>query len=76
MESVRTSSERRWQNGIAERWVGVCRQELVEYVIAMGESHLKRLLSDYVRCHHEDRSHPGLVSRVKGQPTFWGRMRF
>ena len=45
---VRTSYESPWQNGIAERWIGSCRRELLDHVIAFSEAHLKRLLSDYV----------------------------
>jgi hypothetical protein len=49
-----------WQNGVAERWIESCRRELLDLVIAVNERHLKRLLFDYVRYHHEDRTHLGL----------------
>lgn len=65
MKPVRTSFGSPWQNGAAERWVGSCRRELLDHVIAINERHLKRLLSDYVRYHHEDRTHLGLR---KGTP--------
>ena len=42
-----------WQNGIAERWVGSCRRDLLDHVIAVNERHLKRVLSEYVCYHHE-----------------------
>jgi putative transposase len=57
---VRTSFRSPWQNGVAERWVESCRRDLLDHVIAFNESHLKRLLSDYVRYYHEDRTHLGL----------------
>jgi putative transposase len=57
---VRTSFQSPWQNGIAERWVESCRRDLLDHVIAFNERHLKRLLSDYVRYYHEDRTHLGL----------------
>jgi len=57
---VRTSFQNPWQNGIAERWVESCRRDLLDHVIAFNERHLKRLLSDYVRYYHEDRTHLGL----------------
>src|ERR1700745_3966996 len=60
INAVRTSFESPWQNGIAERWVGSCRRELLDHVIALNERHLKRLLSEYVSYHHEDRTHLGL----------------
>jgi len=39
-------------NGIAERWVGSCRRDLLDHVIALNERHLKRLLSEYVSYHN------------------------
>jgi putative transposase len=66
----RTSFRSPWQNGIAERWVGSCRRDLLDHMVALNERHLKRLLSEYVRYHHEDRTHLGLE---KGTPE--GRIR-
>lgn len=63
---VRTSFESPWQNGVAERWVESCRQDLLDHVIAVNERHLKRLLSEYVRYYHEDRTHLGLGKRTPG----------
>jgi hypothetical protein len=60
LSPVRTSFESPWQNGVAERWVESCRHDLLDHVIALNEQHLKRLLSEYVRYHHEDRTHLGL----------------
>src|SRR5262250_2976441 len=57
---IRTSFQSPWQNGIAERWIESCRHDLLDHVIAADERHLKRLLSDYVRYYHEDRTHLGL----------------
>ena len=57
---TRTSFRSPWQNGMAERWVGSCRQDLLNHVIAFHERHLKRLLIEYIRYYHEDRTHLGL----------------
>ena len=57
---TRTSFRSPWQNGLAERWVGSCKRDLLDHVIALNERHLKRLLSEYVQYHHEDRTHLGL----------------
>ena len=57
---VRTSIQSPGQNGVVERWVESCRRDLLDHVIATSERHLKRLLSDYVRYYHEDRTHLGL----------------
>jgi len=48
----RTSFRSPWQNGIAERWVESCRQDLLDHIVALNERHLKRLLAEYVRYHH------------------------
>src|ERR1039458_1821283 len=60
MGPVRTSFESPWQNGVAERWVESCRRDLLDHVIVVNERHLKRLLSEYVRYYHDDRTHLGL----------------
>lgn len=60
MSPVRTSFASPWQNGVAERWVESCRRDMLDHVIAVNERHLKRLLSEYVRYYHEDRTHLGL----------------
>jgi putative transposase len=56
----RTSVQAPWQNGIAERWVGSCRREILDHVIALSEPHLRRLIRDYVACYHDDRIHDSL----------------
>ncbi len=60
LEPKRTSVQAPWQNGIAERWVGSCRREILDHVIALNEPHLRRLIRDYVTYHHEDRIHDSL----------------
>ena len=67
---MRTSFESPWQNGVAERWVESCRRDLLDHVIAVNERHLKRLLSEYVRYYHDDRTHLGLSKETPG-----GRVR-
>ncbi len=41
LTAVRTSVRSPWQNGIAERWVGSCRCDLLDHVIPLNERHLK-----------------------------------
>src|SRR3984957_8289841 len=62
----RTSFRSPWQNGIAERFVGNCRRDLLDHVIVLNERHLKRLMWEYVRYYHEDRTHLALS---KGTPS-------
>ena len=63
---MQTSIRNSWQNGVAERWVGRCRRDLVDYIIALNERYLKRLLADYIRYYHEDRTHLGLRKQTPG----------
>jgi putative transposase len=63
IDPVRTAFESPWQNGVEERWVESCRRDLSDHIIAMSEGHLKRLLSQYVRYYHEDRSTDKILAR-------------
>ena len=65
-QPISTAFRSPWQNGVAERWVGSCRRDLLDHVIVLNEQHLKRLMSEYVRYYHEDRTHLGLA---KDTPT-------
>jgi transposase InsO family protein len=56
----RTSPLSPWQNGIAERWIGSCRRELLDHVIALNEYHLRRLIRDYISYYRADRIHDSL----------------
>lgn len=66
---VRTSFASPWQNGVAERWIGSARRDLLDHVIAWNEKHLMRLLSSYVRYYHEDRTHLGLAKQTPAGRT-------
>jgi putative transposase len=60
IQPKQTSFRSPWQNGVAERWVGNCRRDLLDHVIVVNALHLKRLINEYVRYYHEDRTHLGL----------------
>jgi putative transposase len=60
LQPKRTSVRSPWQNGLAERWVGSCRREILDHVIALNEEHLRRLIGEYINYHHEDRIHDAL----------------
>ena len=83
IKAVRTAVDCPWQNGVAERWVGSCRRELLDHVIAISESHLRRLLSSYVEYYHQDRTHCGLQKQTpvrrarcsgRGRVVAWPRV--
>jgi predicted YcjX-like family ATPase len=65
--AVQTSIQSPWQNGVAERWVGSCRRDLLDHIIALNEHHLKRLLAAYTSYHHADRTHLGLRKETPGR---------
>jgi len=68
-QPLRTAFRSPWQNGIAERWVGSVRRDLLDHVIVLNRKHLRRLMNEYVRYYHEDRTHLGL-----GKDTPAGRV--
>jgi putative transposase len=60
IKAIRTSVRSPWQNGIAERWVGSARRDVLDHVIPMNEQHLRRLGREYLAYYHRDRTHIGL----------------
>ena len=65
----RISFQSPWQNGVAERFVGNCRRDLLNHVIVLYERHLKRLLSEYVRYYHDDRTQLALDKQTPVRRT-------
>jgi transposase InsO family protein len=61
LKPKRTSVQAPWQNGTAERWIGSCRREILDHVIALNEDHLRRMIREYVRYYREDRIHDSLA---------------
>jgi putative transposase len=60
MKPRRISPASPWQNGVAERWIGSCRRDLLDHVLIFNGAHLLRLVMDYVSYYHTDRTHDGL----------------
>jgi len=60
IQPTRTAYRSPWQNGVAERWVGSVRRELLGHVVVISVRHLRRLLTEYVAYYHDDRTHLGL----------------
>jgi putative transposase len=59
-ELIQASYQSPWQNGVAERWVGSWRRELLDQVMVFDEAHLRRLVCEYLGYYHADRIHDGL----------------
>lgn len=49
-----------WQNGIAERWVGSIRRELLDHVIILNQNHLHVLVQEYMDYYNNYRTHYNL----------------
>jgi len=49
-----------WQNGVADRWVGSVRRDLLDHLIPLNARHLRRWLNEYGCYEREDRTHLGL----------------
>ena len=64
IQPKRISFRSPWQNGVAERWVGSCRHDLLDHVIVLNERHLKRLMNEYVHYYQDDRTHLALDKRT------------
>jgi transposase InsO family protein len=60
IEEVITDAGAPWQNAYAERVIGSIHRECLDHMIIMGERHLKRILSCYVRYNHSARTHLSL----------------
>ena len=65
IESRPTALRSPWQNGLAERWAGTVRRELLDHVIVLDEDHLRRLLREYVGYYNSDRVHTRLRDAPK-----------
>ncbi len=61
IKSKKTSIQSPWQNPIAERAVGIFRQELLNHIIPLNEGHLQKLLHEYIHCYYNThRTHQGI----------------
>ena len=60
LQAKRRSIQSQCQKGLGEGWVGSCRREILDHVIALDEEHLRRLIGEYVNYHQEDRIHDAL----------------
>jgi len=65
IEPKRTALRSPWQNGIAERWVGTVKRDLLDHVIVIDEEHLRRPLLEYVEYYNRERVH----TRLRDSPT-------
>src|SRR5207245_261668 len=60
MKPTRISPASPWQNGVAERWIGSCRREILDHLLVLNEAHWRRLIRPYISYYHADRIHDSL----------------
>jgi len=61
IKEVRTAYRSPWQNPFVERYIGTLRRELLDHVIVFSQSHLERLLREFIEeYYHIARPHQGL----------------
>ncbi|MDR2712843.1 MAG: integrase core domain-containing protein [Clostridiales bacterium] len=53
-----------WQNGVAERLVGIVRRELLDFAIPINQRHLEKLLAEYVNYYNNVRTHQTLGGQM------------
>jgi putative transposase len=60
IREVKTAPRAPWQNPYVERLIGTLRRECLDYVLVLSETHLRRLLRDYLTYYHRCRTHLSL----------------
>ena len=60
IKEVMTAPRSPWQNPFVERLIRSIRNDCLDHVIVLNESHLKRILTSYFEYYHNDRTHYGL----------------
>jgi len=64
IQELRTAYRALRQNATCERFLGRVRRECLDYLIVLGESHLRRVLREYVAYFNTARPHQGLQQRT------------
>src|SRR6201982_1144305 len=49
-----------WQNGFAARLIGSIRRECLDYIVVLGEAHLRRILKSYALYYNRASEHPSV----------------
>jgi len=69
IEPKATAYHSPWHNGLAERWIGTVRRELLDHVVPIDEEHLRRLLLQYPGYYNGERVHTRLRDSPTGRPV-------
>ena len=60
IREVKTAPRSPWQNPYVERLIGTLRRECLDHMVVLNETHLRRLLRDYLIYYHSARTHLSL----------------
>jgi putative transposase len=60
IHEVKIAPRSPWQNPYVERLIGTLRRECLDHVVVLNETHLRRLLREYLIYYHEARTHLSL----------------
>jgi transposase InsO family protein len=60
IHEVKTAPRSPWQNPYVERLIGTLRRECLDHMVVLNETHLCRLLRDYLIYYHSARTHLSL----------------
>ena len=52
IHEVKTAPRSPWQNPYVERLIGTLRRECLDHIVVLNETHLRRLLRDYLAYYH------------------------
>jgi transposase InsO family protein len=61
IHEVKTAARSPWQNPYVERLIGTLRRECLDHVVVLNETHLRRLLREYLIYYHGARTHLSLA---------------
>jgi putative transposase len=60
IREVKTAPRSPWQNPYVERLIGTLRRECLDHMVVLNETHLRRLLREYLAYYHSVRTHLSL----------------
>ena len=70
IREVKTAPRSPWQNPYVERLIGTLRRECLDHMVVLNETHLRRLLRDYLAYYHRCRTHLRW-RRTHRSPELW-----
>jgi len=61
IREVVTAPRSPWQNAFPERLIGSIQRDCLDYVLVLGQRHLRRLMKNYLNYYHRSRTHLALA---------------